>query len=133
MTLTNIDKNSLIRLENAIKIAFPDGSVTLNAMRNEIKAGRLAASLIGGKHLTSLADIERMKEKCRVMPSRPDSGTVSQGVPRKAAAPKKVSGSSSTTDANLALDAAKATARTLKERLQSLSPQVTSSPESSGK
>src|SRR5271157_1545916 len=118
MTTETIEKHLLIRLETAAKIAFPDGSVTVSALRKQIKLGRLIAWLVGGKYLTSLNEIERMLETCRVTPSRPDSGTVSQGRQNKVAVPKKASGSSFTTDA-LARDAAKATARALKERLQS--------------
>jgi len=125
MTTKTIEKHLLIRLETAAKIAFPDGSVTVSSLRKQIKMGRLIAWLVGGKYLTSLNEIEGMLETCRVTPSRPDSGTVSQGGQNKAAVPKKASGSSFTTDANLARDAAKATARALKERLQSSSLQVT--------
>jgi hypothetical protein len=106
MTTETIEKHLLIRLETAAKIAFPDGSVTVS-LRKQIKLGRLIAWLVGGKYLTSLNEIERMLEKCRVTPSRPDSGTVSQGGQNKVAVPKKASGSSFTTDANLARDAAK--------------------------
>jgi len=125
MTTETIEKHLPIRLKTAAKIAFPNGSVTVRALQKEIKSGGLIAWLVGGKYLTSLNEIERMLETCRMTPSRPDSGTVSQGGQNKAAVPKKASGSSFTTDANLARDAAKATARALKERLQSSSLQTT--------
>jgi hypothetical protein len=62
-------------------------SVTVRALQKEIKSGGLIAWLVGGKYLTSLNEIERMLETCRVTPSRPDSGTASQGGQNKAAVP----------------------------------------------
>jgi len=62
MTPAKIEKHMPIRLETAANIAFPGGSVTVSALRKQIKAGRLMAWEVGGKHLTSLNEIERMLE-----------------------------------------------------------------------
>src|SRR5208283_743973 len=87
----NIEKNAPIRLETAAKIAFPDGSVKIGALRKQVDRGRLVAWEIGGKHFTSLNEIERMVEKCRVTPSHPDSGTKSQAAPKNNVAPRGAS------------------------------------------
>ena len=91
MTTSNIEKHLPIRLETAANIAFPDGSVTVGALRKLIKNGRLLAWEIGGKHFTSLNEIERMVEKCRVTPHNPDSGTKSQAAPKNNVAPRGAS------------------------------------------
>jgi hypothetical protein len=122
-----IERYQPIRLETAVKIAFPDGSVTVSALRKQIKCGRLIAWEIAGKHLTSLNEIERMVEKCRVTPNLPGSGIESQGGQPGRERQRRVSGSSSTADASRARDAAKATARALRGRSPSSLPQATSS------
>ena len=60
----------MLRLEAAAAIAFPDGSMSVSAMRREAAAGRLTIYRIAGKHFTTLADIEGMK---LIMP-RPSKG-----------------------------------------------------------
>ena len=94
----NIEKNAPIRLETAAKIAFPDGSVKIGALRKQVDRGRLVAWEIGGKHFTSLNEIERMVEKCRVTPSNPDSGSGEQGERRKTTGPKMSSRTSEETE-----------------------------------
>lgn len=83
MELDDIEKHRPVRLYIAVKSAFPDGSVKINTLRKQISEGRLVAWEIGGKHFTSLFEIERMIEKCRVTPSLPDSGIESQDAPKK--------------------------------------------------
>jgi hypothetical protein len=52
--------NTKLRLEAAARIAFPDGSISVSALRREAAAGRLTIYAIAGKHFTTLADIEEM-------------------------------------------------------------------------
>jgi hypothetical protein len=46
-----------LRLEVAAKLAFPDGSISVNSLRREIAAGRLEAMRIAGKHYVTLRGI----------------------------------------------------------------------------
>jgi hypothetical protein len=55
-----------LRLEIAATLAFPDGSMTAAGLRREGARGRLVIERIAGKDYTTLANIERMREKCRV-------------------------------------------------------------------
>lgn len=64
--LTNITPNTPLRLEVAARLAFPDGSMKLAGLRREVARGRLAYEVIAGKHYTTLADIEAMRQLCRV-------------------------------------------------------------------
>ena len=61
-----IDSDTPLRLEDAVKIAFPAGGITLAGLRKEVARGNLAVEKIAGKLFTTLADIKRMREKCRV-------------------------------------------------------------------
>jgi hypothetical protein len=64
-----------LRLAIAAKIAFPDGSMTASGLRREAQRGRLLIERIAGKDYTTLANIERMRELCRVILKVPDSGS----------------------------------------------------------
>lgn len=86
----------LYRLEKIVAECFPDGSVTVAALRREIQKGRLDAWRLAGKDMTTKDAVARMLEKCRVKPARRASGTESQDEPKPEGAPKKASGSSST-------------------------------------
>jgi hypothetical protein len=67
-----IDENAPVRLEDIIPIAFPAGGITLAGLRKEVARGNLAVEKIAGKLFTTLADIKRMREKCRVKEKDPD-------------------------------------------------------------
>jgi hypothetical protein len=62
-----------LRLEIAAAIAFPDGSMTASGLRREAERGRLVIERIAGKDFTTLANIERMRQLCRVEARAPDS------------------------------------------------------------
>lgn len=68
-----IDENAPVRLEDIIPIAFPAGGITLAGLRKEVARGNLAVEKIAGKLFTTLGDIKRMREKCRVKEKDPDS------------------------------------------------------------
>jgi len=57
-----------LRLAVAAALAYPDGSMTANGLRNEARRGRLEVELTAGKTYTTLAAIGRMRELCRVAP-----------------------------------------------------------------
>jgi hypothetical protein len=68
-----ITKDTPLRLEVAARLAFPDGSMKLAGLRREIARGRLTYEVIAGKHYTTLANIEAMRELCRVTAKAPVS------------------------------------------------------------
>jgi hypothetical protein len=47
-------------------MAFPDGSMSASGLRREAARGRSVIERIAGKDYTTLANIERMRELCRV-------------------------------------------------------------------
>src|SRR4051794_8002151 len=76
ITADNIDPNAPIRLRVAAELAFPDGSMTVSGLRKEARRGRLVIERIAGKDFTSMADIETMREQCRVERKAPEFGSV---------------------------------------------------------
>jgi len=76
-----------LRLAVAAALAFPDGSMTASGLRREAARGRLVVERIAGKDYTTLANIERMRELCRVEARVPASGSVPHGVTRRQSYP----------------------------------------------
>ena len=68
-----INSDTPIRLTIAAALAFPDGSMTASGLRRESARGRLVIERIAGKDYTTLANIERMRELCRVEAKVQDS------------------------------------------------------------
>jgi hypothetical protein len=66
LTLGQVAPDAPLRLSTAAKLAFPDGSMTASGLRREANRGRLRIECIAGKHYTTLNEIERMRELCRV-------------------------------------------------------------------
>ena len=64
--LDTIKSGTPLRLEIAARIAFPDGSMSASGLRREAARGRLVIERIAGKDYTTLANIEQMRELCRV-------------------------------------------------------------------
>ncbi|WP_157014666.1 excisionase [Mesorhizobium xinjiangense] len=71
--ICDFDKDALIRIDRAVKIAFPDGTMTAKGLRRERDAGRLETHIIARKEYVTLAAIDRMIELCRVQPRVPAS------------------------------------------------------------
>ena len=70
-----MNEDSPLRLSVAAKLAFPDGSMSASGLRREAARGRLVIERIAGKDFTTLANIERMRELCRVATRVPDCGS----------------------------------------------------------
>src|ERR1700722_12949269 len=64
-----------LRLETAVKIAFPDGGMTVSGLRGERDRGNLRVEKVAGKEFTTLRNIEEMREKWRVKPKGFDCGS----------------------------------------------------------
>src|SRR5215475_13956934 len=70
----SITSDTPLRLSVAAALAYSDGSMTASGLRREAKRGRLAIERTAGKDYTTLANIERMRQLCRVEPRALDSG-----------------------------------------------------------
>ena len=117
----NIDRDTPLSLKTVSELFFPDGSITRGKLKKKVEDGLLVAWDIGGELLTSRVEVERMLEKCRVTPSRPDCGIAGPDRRNREEAERKGSTSSSMTAAKLAQDAAVRTAQQLKQSLRSSS------------
>jgi hypothetical protein len=113
-----IDPTTMLRLEVAATLGFPDRSVSVAALRREAAAGRLTIYAIAGKHFTTLNDIEEMKKICRVP-------VKAQGSTSKRRRTGNGSGSSATVSEVSARAALKATAQALRGSLPPISPAST--------
>lgn len=85
--------DSPLRLEVAVKLAFPMGGLTVSGLRKEIARGRLKAEVIAGKFYTTLANIDGMRELCRVPAKVRVSGNAECGGEMDGSSPRQ-SGSS---------------------------------------
>jgi hypothetical protein len=65
-TRSEIREDMPLRLAVAAAIAYPDGSMTASGLRREAARGRLVIERTAGKDYTTLRDIGRMRELCRV-------------------------------------------------------------------
>ena len=62
----SVARDAPIRLSTAVKLAFPDGTMTASGLRREALRGRLIIERIAGKDFTTLQNIDRMRDLCRV-------------------------------------------------------------------
>lgn len=116
---TTVTNTTPLRLDEAVKLAFPQGGMTVSGLRTERARGRLVTEMIAGKEFTTLGDIERMRELCRSEAKARASGSNPQGQ----SATNAQSGSSETVEE-------KAARALLQEKLRqrSKSSPATSSP-----
>jgi hypothetical protein len=67
LTQADIDSDTRLCLDEAARLEFPDGTVSTRTLRAEAARGKLAIFRIGKKYYTTLAEIDRMVEKCPVV------------------------------------------------------------------
>src|SRR5215470_740765 len=89
----SITAQTPLRLAEAARLAYPDGSITVSGLRREAKRGRLTIERVAGKDYTTLGDIERMRERCRVEAKARDSGFAQLAGTPHGSAPGRQSGS----------------------------------------
>ena len=89
-----ITPDTPLRLSVAAALAYPDGSMTASGLRREARRGRLAFERTAGKDYTTLANIERMRQLCRVEAKVPGCGS-GQPVGKAVGSSRVPSGSSS--------------------------------------
>ena len=117
--LSAIGPDTPLRLELAAQLAYPDGSMTKSGLRREIARGHLECERTAGKQYVTLADIQRMRARCRENQKVPASIFVNEVVARP-------STSSSMEKTRSALAAAEMVAQTLKRPLPTTSAENTS-------
>src|ERR1700722_6337933 len=91
-----IGPDSPLRLEIAVRIAFPAGGMTVSGLRKERDRKRLVIEKIAGKDFTTLRDIERMRELCRAPQRGPASGSSPKSETLRESSPAARHGSSET-------------------------------------
>lgn len=119
-----------LRLGIAAALAFPDGSMTASGLRREATRGRLAIERVAGKDYTTLANIERMRELCRVQGKALACGSDPRSETPTARSESERSGSFGMDRAKSARAALQKIARAPSERLASTSPTNTNQAES---
>ena len=103
-----LDPDAPLRLSEAAKVAFPDGSMTASGLRRESRRGKLVIERIAGKDYTTLAHIGPMRELCRVELKAPVSGFDQSAEVGADGWSPVLPGSSSTADATSPQDALRA-------------------------
>jgi hypothetical protein len=113
--LDKVKPDTPLRLDIAATLAYPDGSMSASGLRKEAGRGRLAIERVAGKDYTTLANIERMRELCRVEAKDRASGYNRQGEAQMVGSSSEPSGSSGTATSSAALEQAKAKLKRLKK------------------
>ncbi len=70
-----IEPDTPLRLEEAIRIKFPTGNMTVSGLRKEARRGTLRVFKIANKQFTTLKAVEEMIEACREKPRESGSGS----------------------------------------------------------
>jgi hypothetical protein len=109
-----VKPNTPLRLSVVAALAFPDGSMTASGLRREGARGRLVIERVAGKDYTTLANIERMRELCRVEAKVPGCGSSPPDVTRREELSDAPYSSSGTVQSSAALVSAKAKLNKLK-------------------
>ncbi|WP_260854938.1 excisionase [Mesorhizobium amorphae] len=122
----DVSRDAPIRLDVAAKIAFPDGSMGAKGLRKERDKGNLVTEMIAGKEYVTLAEIERMRERCRVQRKAPDLSGARKAARQTDHSAAKQDGSSRTAGNDPALALAMASVMRLKSGSQPTSPKSTS-------
>ena len=113
--MTDIDDDVPMRLSEAARRAFPDGSMSASGLRREGAKGRLVLERIANKDYTTLEAIRTMRELCRVPIKEPDFISEKLDIATESSSPKPY-GSSKTVTAISPQDALRA--RLKKSRLK---------------
>src|SRR6266850_4013951 len=116
-----------LRLDDAVRLAFPFGGMTVSGLRREAARGRLVVEMIAGKQFTTLRNIERMRELCRGPQKVPDCGLNPKSATGKASSSGAPRGSFETERTRSALAALEQTARGLSKPSPNILPASTRS------
>lgn len=70
------DRDTPLRLADAVRLGFPHGGITVAGLRREGQRGNLRMWRIANKDFTSLAAISEMMDRCHVKPPLQNSSYV---------------------------------------------------------
>jgi hypothetical protein len=73
--MTDIAEDAPIRLSEAARLCFPDGSMTDVGLRRLIKKRLLGFEIINNRYYTTIQAIKEMRQRCRVDPKARDCGS----------------------------------------------------------
>ena len=118
-----------LRLEQAVKLAFPFGGMTVSGLRREAAKGRLVIERIAGKDFVTLQAINDMRARCRDQQRTQDCGSSLKSAINRESSFGAQHGSLETGRVKSARAALEATARALSERSPNTSPKNTPSRE----
>jgi hypothetical protein len=124
-----INSETPLRLKTAVRLAFPDGGMSVSGLRREAAKGHLAIETIAGKQFTTLNAIREMRKQCRDNQRGRAFGS-NPNAKKTGGYANAQRGSSATERAKLARAALEENARTLNVRLPDTS-QANTSPQSS--
>jgi hypothetical protein len=116
-----------LRLEQAVKLAFPFGGMTVSGLRREAAKGRLIIERIAGKDFVTLRAINEMRVRCRDQQRTPDYGLNLKSATRKESSHGAQHGSLEMGRVKSARAALELTARGLNVRSPNISPENTQS------
>lgn len=77
LNIANVTPTAPLRLDVAARLGFPDGSMSVAALRRLVVAGKLSHEFIAGKYFVTLAGIEEMRASFRVMAKPVDAKSAS--------------------------------------------------------
>jgi hypothetical protein len=103
--VSQFDLDTPLRLCDAAVVGFPQGGMTAAGLRREARRGRLVIERVAGKDYTTLGNIKRMRELCRVQQVHRDCGSGQSAETRTVASLTLPLGLSSIEVANSALNA----------------------------
>jgi hypothetical protein len=112
-----------LRLEQAVKLAFPFGGMTVSGLRRERDRENLVIEKIAGKEFTTLRNIEEMRARCRAQLKAPDCGLNPRSATTREGSYGAQHGSLETGRVKSARAALELTARGLNVRSPSTSPE----------
>jgi len=114
-----------LRLDIAARLAFPDGSMGVSGLRNEINKGNLPAEKIAGRLYVTLAGIGEMRQRCVVQKVRYSISATPDEKATNAAGSSSTAGPTAA-DARSAQAHLSAIAQRLRKPSQPISPKSTS-------
>lgn len=127
-----IKPDTPLRLSLAAALAFPDGSLKASGLRREAARGRLVIERIAGKDFTTLANIIKMRQICRVESNHPGSTSAARAGTSMASSERAPCGLSSMAASTSPQDALRAKIEQRSMPSQPTLQQNISPPEKSG-
>jgi hypothetical protein len=120
-----VNEDTPLRLEQAVKLAFPFGGMTVSGLRRERAKGNIGFERMANKDYVTLRAIKEMRDRCRDKQKEPGSGLNPKSETQRASSKGAHHGSFETERKKSALDALRETARGLSKPSRNISPENT--------